>query len=155
MPEQRYIVFVELLSNGKWLAYKPSETAIFTFYPAEQVWEFKKGTKVIFRSESSEFWSFDGNEDFYQFIFRDASNSATKARLNLDEKAYDLYEAANEQDTPVQFYFTPPATAPATGQGTETGSGNCSNAGLIIGLLAMAGIGLYMASKSNKKSDKK
>jgi len=146
MSEQRYIVFVELLINGQWLAYKPSETAIFTFYPAEQVWEFKEGTKVIFRSESSEFWNFDGNEDFYQFIFRDASNSPIKARLNLDEKAYDLYDAANEQDTPVQFYFTPPANAPATGQITETGSGNSSNAGLIIGLLAVAGIA-YMATK--------
>ena len=149
MSEQRYIVFAEFFRAGKWETYKPPQTVVLTFYPAEQVWEFKEGTKVIFISESSEFWNFDGNEDFYQFIFRnEAGNSEiSKARLNLDEKAYDLYDAANEQDTPVQFYLTPPANAPATGQGMETeGNGNSSNAGLIIGLLAVAGIA-YLATK--------
>jgi LPXTG-motif cell wall-anchored protein len=154
VEKKTMLVNIELFRNGKWEGCDLSRNPILTYYVTEDVWELAEGKRIIFTSEESVYWRFDAKGDNTIFIFDNkASNAAeiSRIRLTLDTEAYDLFDEQSwadrepgEKYIDTKFYLTPPAAA--TGQVTETGSGSSSNTGLIIGLLAVAGIA-YMATK--------
>jgi hypothetical protein len=152
MTEQRMIVGIEMLRNGRWGTYTPTQSG-FLIYDVELAeWELKEGAKSVFWGHEYPQCLGKDSKGRLQITLDNGTDEAlrkthpnlidaSKMRLTFNKEAQELYEQ-NCDNYEGTFYTVTP-TASAVIENEETGN---SNTGLIIGLLAVLGIA-YMATK--------